>query len=85
MLQVQKLLQNGKEKLNVRGRKYEMKSEVGNKDFECSYPISHFNFKAFEYKKFNWPQEVSNKTQTGIIIFEVSPSARSSAGAVRGR
>ena len=50
------------------------KSETGNKDFECSHPISHFSHDILTTKSLIWPREMGNGIQTRILMTEVWPS-----------
>ena len=50
------------------------KSETGNKDFECSHPISHFSHNILRPNNWILPWEMGNEIQTRILVTEVLPS-----------
>ena len=52
------------------------KSETGNKDFECSHPISHFSHDILRPKNLIGPREMGNGIQTRILTTEVWPSGK---------
>ena len=50
------------------------KSEIGNEDFECSHPISHFSHNILRPNNWILPREMGNEIQTRILATEVLPS-----------